>query len=104
MSRPLPTSDCQPPNPLAPEQARTMGIHGMVLVEYVVHSDGHVGEVSLKNPTAPPILFDAVKTWLLSLPLVRPRWQGGKADRGQDRSAFQFQASEIKSVSRFRRK
>ena len=41
-----------------------MGITGIALLEFVVHSDGHVGEVLLKNPTAPPILFNAVKQWL----------------------------------------
>jgi len=49
-----------------PEQARQMGITGTVLVEFVVHSDGHVGEVALKNATAPPILFAAVRQWLES--------------------------------------
>ena len=34
------------------------------MVEYVVHADGSVGDVKLKNPTAPPILFEAVKRWL----------------------------------------
>jgi outer membrane biosynthesis protein TonB len=54
-----------------------MGIMGMVLVEYVVHSDGHVGEVLLKNPTAPPILFAAVKQWLESCPF-EPSMQGSR--------------------------
>ena len=54
-----------------------MGITGMVLVEYVVHTDGHVGEVALKNPTAPPILFNAVKQWLESCQ-YEPSMQGSK--------------------------
>ena len=70
MSRPQPTADCRPSKPVPPEQARQMGITGLVLVEYVVHSDGHVGEVVLKNPTAPPILFEAVKSWLLGCPFT----------------------------------
>lgn len=64
MTRPQQTSACRPPKPMMPEQARTMGISGMVLVEFVVHSDGHAGEIVLKNKTAPPILFQAVKSWL----------------------------------------
>ena len=77
MSRPQPTSNCRPPKPATPEQARQMGVIGMVLVEYTVHSDGHVGEVGLKNPTAPPILFQAVKTWLEGCPM-QPSMSGGK--------------------------
>lgn len=77
MSRPMPTADCQPPKPIAPEQARQMGITGLVLVEYVVHSDGHVGEIKLKNPTAPPMLFEAVEKWLKGCPHV-PSMAGSK--------------------------
>ena len=77
MSRPQPTAECRPSKPAAPEQARQMGITGLVLVEYVVHSDGHVGEVNLKNPTAPPILFEAVKSWLLGCPF-KPSLSGSK--------------------------
>ena len=64
MSRPYPSANCRPPKPAMPEQARSMGIGGLVLVEYVVHSDGHAGEVNLKNKTAPPVLFEAVRRWL----------------------------------------
>lgn len=64
MSRPYPGGACRPPKPQMPEQARTMGIAGLVLVEFVVHGDGHVDGVVLKNKTAPPILFEAVKRWL----------------------------------------
>jgi periplasmic protein TonB len=64
MSRPYPSGSCRPPKPQMPEQARTMGISGLVLVEFVVHSDGRVGEVLLKNKSAAPILYDAVKAWL----------------------------------------
>ena len=77
MSRPQPSADCRPAKPVPPEQARQMGITGLVLVEYVVHSDGHVGEVVLKNPTAPPILFEAVKSWLLGCPFT-PSLSGTK--------------------------
>ena len=77
MTPPRPTAECRPPKPAAPEQARQMGITGLVLVEFVVHSDGHVGEVALKNPNAPPVLFEAVRTWLLGCP-YSPSMQGSK--------------------------
>ena len=54
-----------------------MGVVGTVLVEYVVHSDGHVGEIGLKNPTAAPILFQAVKQWLETCNFT-PAMQGAK--------------------------
>ncbi len=64
MSRPHPDSSCHPRRPTMPEQARIMGITGQVLVEFVVHPDGHVGEIGLKNNGAPPVLYGAVKHWL----------------------------------------
>jgi outer membrane biosynthesis protein TonB len=54
-----------------------MEIKGMVLVEYVVHSDGRIGEIVLKNPTAPPILFEAVRSWLTSC-TFQPSMQGNR--------------------------
>lgn len=67
MTRPMPTGECSPSGtrskPITPEQARRMSITGTVLVEYTVHSDGSVGEISMRNK-GPPILFDAVKKWL----------------------------------------
>ena len=44
-----------------------MSIIGTVLVEYTVHSDGSVGEISMRN-NGPPVLFDAVKKWLEDCP------------------------------------
>ena len=55
---------CTPPRPSTPLVAREERITGMVLVEYIVHADGHVGDVQLKNPTAPRVLFEAVANWL----------------------------------------
>ena len=75
MSRPQP--NCSPAKPIAPEQARTMGITGMVLVGFTVHADGHVDDIVLKNPTAPPILFEAVKSWLTGCSYT-PSMQEGK--------------------------
>jgi len=51
--------------PLAPNKARMEGITGKVVVEYVVHTDGSVGQIALKNRDAPSILFEAVRDWLL---------------------------------------
>jgi TonB family protein len=77
MTRPVPTSACQPNKPSTPEQARQMGITGLVLVEYTVHGDGHVDTVVLKNPSAPRVLFEAVKTWLEQCPFT-PSIAGGQ--------------------------
>lgn len=77
MTRPLPGPECRPAKPPTPEQARQMGITGLVLVEYTVHGDGHVDNVALKNPNAPPILFEAVKTWLQNCPFT-PSIAGGR--------------------------
>jgi TonB family protein len=77
MTRPVPTSACQPNKPGTPEQARQMGITGLVLVEYTVHGDGHVDTVVLKNPSAPRVLFEAVKTWLEQCPFT-PSIAGGR--------------------------
>ena len=46
-------------------------------VTNLVHTDGHIGEVVLKNPTAPPILFQSVKQWLESCTYT-PAMQGSK--------------------------
>jgi len=68
MTRPMPIGECSPagtrPKPITPEQARRMSITGTVLVEYTVHSDGRVGEISMRN-NGSPILFDAVEKWLV---------------------------------------
>jgi protein TonB len=93
MTRPSPSADCQPPRPLAPEAARSMGITGMVLVEYVVFSDGHAGDVKLKNPTAPPVLFDAVANWLKGCPFT-PSISNGKPLAVKIIQPFNFKASQ----------
>jgi hypothetical protein len=35
------------------------------MVEFVVHSDGRVGEVENKTPQAPSALYEAVREWLV---------------------------------------
>ena len=53
-----------------PEQARLMGITGAVVARYVVHADGRVGEVQILNPSAPPVLIGAVRTFLEGCPFI----------------------------------
>jgi TonB family protein len=65
MTRPVPV-DCPTPKPRTPEEARGSGITGIVLVSYVVQTDGRVTRVHLRNPSAPRVLFLAVRDWLLS--------------------------------------
>jgi TonB family protein len=77
MTPPHQTSDCRPNKPAMPEQARQMGITGTVLVEYVVHTDGRVGEIKLKSANAPAILFEAVQHWLAGCPFT-PSIAGGR--------------------------
>jgi TonB family protein len=77
MTRPVPSPACQPNKPATPEQARQMGITGLVLVEYTVHGDGRVDTIVLKNPSAPRVLFEAVKTWLEQCPFT-PSIAGGQ--------------------------
>jgi len=76
MKRPVPAGDCSPlgarPRPVAPE----LGVSGTVLVEYVVHGDGRVKSVVLKNQAA-PMLFEAVQRWLKSCPWT-PSTSAGK--------------------------
>jgi TonB family protein len=60
----LPEVACRPSKPIMPEQARLLDITGTVLVEYTVHADGHVGEISLAKSTAHPVLAEAVRNWL----------------------------------------
>ncbi len=64
MSRPRSTGACKTDKPSMPARAIAEGISGLVLVEFVIHADGHAGEIVLRNKSAPPILFDAVKEWL----------------------------------------
>jgi hypothetical protein len=53
--------------PRVTDLIRQEGITGLVLVSYVVHADGHVGEVKAINP-APPRLFALVREWLVHCP------------------------------------
>jgi protein TonB len=69
---------CDPAAPTMPEQARIMGIIGAVVMRYVVETDGSVSRIQLRNSDAPPVLVEAVHTWL-----ERCRFKPGVA-RGQE--------------------
>ena len=73
-----PRALCDPAAPTMPEQARIMGITGAVAMRYVVETDGSVSRIQLRNSDAPPILVEAVRTWL-----ERCRFKPGIA-HGQD--------------------
>jgi len=73
-----PRALCDPAAPSMPEQARIMGITGAVVMRYIVETDGSVSRMQLRNSDAPPILVEAVRTWL-----ERCRFKPGMA-RGQD--------------------
>jgi protein TonB len=73
-----PLALCNPAAPTMPEQARIMGITGAVVMRYVVETDGSVSRIQVRNSDAPPVLVEAVRTWL-----ERCRFKPGIA-RGQD--------------------
>ena len=77
LTRPLPAAGCRPPAPLMPSAARLGGITGRVLVQFVVHGDGHVGEVRSLDPRSPQILVEAVRAWIEGCPF-QPALRGGR--------------------------
>ncbi len=79
--------------PVVPDEARQRGIKGLVLVSFVVHADGSVGQVELRNPSAPAILFEAVREWLISCPYEPSRNREGKAIPVKIIQPFTFKAS-----------
>jgi TonB family protein len=62
---------------LVPAEARALDLGGKVRVEYVVRTDGSVSGVSLQNPGAPRLLFEATRKWLEACPFS-PSTQGGR--------------------------
>jgi protein TonB len=73
-----PRALCDPAALTMPEQARIMGITGAVVMRYIVETDGSVSRIQVRNGDAPPVLVEAVRTWL-----ERCRFKPGMA-RGQD--------------------
>ena len=76
-SRAIARPACLPQKPIVPDQARALEITGTVLVEYTVHADGPVGEVSTAKSSAHPVLAEAVEKWLGGC-AFEPRIANGK--------------------------
>jgi outer membrane biosynthesis protein TonB len=72
ISRPQRGPNCSPDSPPAAVSGR-----GTLAVEYVVHTNGRVGEVSLKGGDAPRALFKTVTAWLHSCPYTPATRDGG---------------------------
>lgn len=73
ISRPQRGANCMPARPPA-----AVSGGGTMTVEYVVHSNGRVGDVSLKSSDAPRALFKTVRVWLQSCPYT-PAMRDGRA-------------------------
>jgi hypothetical protein len=87
MTRPVPV-DCPGPRPQTPEAARELHMKGFVLVSYIVHKDGRVTHVQLRND-APQVLFVAVRDWLMSCRFT-PSMHAGKPIRVKIIQPFNF--------------
>jgi hypothetical protein len=59
-------------------------------VEYVVHSNGRVGDVTLKGGDAPRALFKTIKVWLQSCPYT-PAMREGRPVAVSMVESFSFQ-------------
>jgi hypothetical protein len=87
---PKPDPACGKPVPT--EKLRLLRLTGLVLVEFVVHSDGHVGEVRLRNP-AHLALFHLVRSWLLACPYTPSKKSTGEPVPVKILQPFTFKAS-----------
>ncbi|GAC1607865.1 MAG: hypothetical protein NVS4B10_23000 [Myxococcales bacterium] len=82
---PLLSPDLTPPAPVdckkptMPELARQAGLAGLVVVEYVIESNGRVTRVALLNPGTPWILFQAVDDWLIGCRFTPAKTLDGRA-------------------------
>jgi TonB family protein len=63
---------CQPDRP-----PPALLVRGTMTIEYEVHSNGQVGEVSLEKSEVPPALIRTVRSWLRSCPF-EPAKRAGK--------------------------
>ncbi len=89
------TASCADTRPDRPGEATRLGASGLVLVSFLVHPDGHVDNVELRNPKAPQILFDAVKQWLLRCPYpIPPQRADNSAAPVKVIVPFKFKAEE----------
>ena len=85
ISRPQRGLNCTPEQPPA---VVTGG--GSLTVEYVVHSNGRVGNVTLKGGDAPRALFTTIKVWLQSCPYT-PAMREGRPVAVSMVESFSFQ-------------
>ena len=76
MTKPAVTA-CQSPRPLMPQETREKLSGGMVLVQYVVETDGSIADIELKAP-GPVQFFRAVREWLASC-RFEPATNAGRA-------------------------
>src|SRR5207253_6707073 len=54
---------CDRPRPQMPQEARENLFGGIVLVQYVIETDGSITDIELKAP-GPVVFFRAVREWL----------------------------------------
>jgi len=62
MTRPA-VKSCADPRPRMPQEARDRMVGGTVVVQYVVETDGSIGDIELKAP-GPVLFFRAVRDYL----------------------------------------
>lgn len=84
MTRPQRDANCTPDKPPA-----AVSGHGTLTVEYVVHSNGRVGQTVLRGGDAPKALFKAVRAWLRSCPYM-PALRDGRPVPAQVVESFTF--------------
>jgi len=89
IERPTPSARCRPPAPRMPESARLVGLTGRVLVQFVVHGDGHVSAVRSLDSATPQILVEAVAEWLQGCPF-RPALVSGRPVAVKMSQSFNF--------------
>ena len=85
ISRPQRGLNCTPEQPPA-----VVSGGGNMTVEYVVHSNGRVGDVTLKGGDAPRALFKTIKVWLQSCPYT-PAMREGRPVAVSMVESFSFQ-------------
>lgn len=89
LTQPVP-AHCATPRPVPPEAARRAGITGMVVVKFVIDAQGRTSIPELLNPTAPHILYRAVREWLVSCTYEPARKSDGTAVPARIAQPFNF--------------
>jgi hypothetical protein len=85
ITRPQRGQNCTPEKPPA-----VVNGGGTMTVEYVVHSNGRVGDVTFKGGDAPRALFTTIKVWLQSCPYT-PATREGRPVAVSMVESFSFQ-------------